>query len=931
RVFLGTEQPALAAAARWLIDQYAPGDRSTDDVGAGLDLAQVLIVTPGGRASRRLFQTLVAACETRRLGPLTPPRTTTLGDLPEQLYEPTAQADAWAARLALAHALHEAPAEVVAAAFGTPPDNDDLAGWFRITDELSALINELAGEQVTAAGVAEQTGDERWRAIAALLDRYQQALDAQGLADRATQRRRALDEGRVSVSRDVVLLGVVEMPAITAALLDAVGDRVTALIHADPADAEAFDALGRLAVEAWAERRLELTEDCLRMADRPGDQALAVLEAIEAAAEEQPIGADQITVGFGEAELAPIIVRSLEMAGIEARQPPGHGLAESRPALLLRAAATFLRTRRFDDLAELVRHPDLDLAPDGVAHWQTLLDEYLTEHVQARVTARWFGRHAASLKAVYDNLMSKLPDQPDRPRPLPAWAEPLLGMLQSVYGHHELSRGKPEQASLLAALSMLADAIEALGEVDAARPFVPKVTAAEAIELLLGQIADQVVPGEPDRAAVEVLGYLELPLDDAPVTIITGFNEGAIPASRTADALLPDSLRTRLGLPDNRARYARDLYVLHTITREKPGAVLIAGQRSAEGDPLLPSRLMLACDEATMVDRLHRFYDETPRPVAPPLIAPGRDDDFGLLLPPVRPVEPPLSKLRVTAFRDYLACPYRFYLRHVLGLEGLDDDAVEMSGSVFGTLAHRVFRAFGQSDLAPATDAPSIAAFLRDRLTQEADQVFGQEPTAAVRLQLQQLEERLERFALAQAAEAAAGWRILPEQLEQKHEATMGVDDQPFTITGQIDRIDEHPELGYRIIDYKSADTAKAPDDVHLAGPRQDKRWIDLQLPLYRVLAGSSGIRGAVWLGYALLPRKLTEVGYAWAAWDADQLTEAEEVARGVIRAVRAGRFWPPGDAPDYDDAYAAICADRAPDRSVLIARSSGASGVSDA
>jgi len=952
RVFLGTDQPALKAAAQWLIDRYAADQRKPS---LGLDLAEVLIVTPGGRAARRLIQALVAACESQRLGPLSPPRTATLGDLPEQLYAPVGLADAWAARLALAHALHEAPADQVAAALGTPPEADDLPGWFRIADELAELRDELAGEQVPPAAVAEQTGDERWRAIAALLERYEQALAEQGLADQAMQRRRALDEQRVTTGRDVVLLGVVEMPAITAAMLEAVADRVTVLVHADARDAEAFDALGRLEVDAWAERRLALEDDRLWIADRPADQAWAVLRAIEDAGEAQPIGADQITVGFGEAELAPTIVRSLEMSGIAARQPPGHDLAESRPALLLRVAATFLRTRRFDDLAELVRHPDLELAPEGVAHWQTLLDEYLTEHVQARVTARWFGRHAATLKAVYDNLMSKLPDQPaprnssqlrkssqprksshprhsSHPRPLPAWAEPLLGMLQSVYGHLELSRAAPQQASLLAALSMLADAIETLGEVDAQRPFVPKVTAAEAIELLLGQIAKQVVPSEPDRAAVEVLGYLELPLDDAPVTIIAGFNEGAIPSSRTADALLPDSLRASLGLPDNRTRYARDLYVLHTITREKPGTVLIAGQRSAEGDPLLPSRLMLACDEATMVDRLHRFYDEAPRPVAPPLIAPGREDDFGLLLPPVRPIDPPPGKLRVTAFRDYLACPYRFYLRHVLGLEGIDDEAVEMSGSVFGTLAHRVLRAFGQSDRAAATDASSIAALLRDRLAQEADEVFGREPTAAVRLQLQQLEERLDRFAVVQAAEAAAGWRILPDHLEQKHEAALRVDDQPFVITGQIDRIDAHPELGYRIIDYKTADTAKDPDKTHLAGPRDDKRWIDLQLPLYQVLAGTSaGVHGTVWLGYALLPRKLTEVGFSWASWDADQLAEAQEVAMDVIRAVRAGVFWPPSDAPDYDDPYAGICADRVPDRLGLIARSGDGSGVGDA
>ncbi len=925
RVFLGTGQPALAAAAAWLCARYAQPD------GRGADLSGLCVVTPGRRATRRLIQALVTACETGGYGPLTPPRTATIGELPELLYEPQGLADAWTARLAMADALRTAPSDIVATALGEPPVAQDTAGWFRLGDELAALAEELSGELLTAADVLAGGGDERWRAIEALLQRYHDALAAEGLADRATQRHRALETQRLAAPVDLVLLGVVEMPAITAAMLEAVAPRVTPLVHADAAEAEAFDALGRLHVEVWSERRLGLDDERLVITDRPGDQAVAVLRVIEAAAAAEPIGADQVTVGVGDAALAPIVARALEMSGIAARTPPGRSLAESRPALLLDAAATFLQTERFDDLAELVRHPDLDLAPEGVAHWQTLLDEYLTEHVQARVTTKWFGRHAASLKAVYDRLMTLMPASPKRSRPLGEWADDLLALLAGVYGRQQLAPNNPSEALLLDALTQLADAVASMGELDATRPFVPAVTASEAIELLLGQIAAGVVPGEPERAAVEVLGYLELPLDDAPVTIITGFNEGAIPSSRTSDALLPDTLRARLGMSDNRARYARDLYVLHTLTREKPGTVLIAGRRSAEGDPLLPSRLMLACDEQTMVDRLHRFYDETPAPVAPPLIVPGRADDLGLLLPPVRPVDPPLSKLRVTAFRDYLACPYRFYLRHVLGLEGLSDEAVEMSGSVFGTLAHRVLRAFGQSDLAAATDAPSIATFLHDRLAQEADHVFGDEPTAAVRLQLQQLEERLPRFAHAQAAEAAAGWRILPEHIEQRREATMKVDGQPFTITGQIDRIDAHPELGYRIIDYKTADTTRLPDAIHLAGPRDQKRWIDLQLPLYRVLAAHAGVGEAVSLGYALLPRKLTEVGFVWASWEAEQLAEAEEVALGVIREVRAGRFWPPGETPDYDDAYAAICADRVPDRDALIRRSAAEGGAIDA
>ena len=69
-----------------------------------------------------------------------------------------------------------------------------------------------------------------------------------------------------------------------------------------------------------------------------------------------------------------------------------------------------------------------------------------------------------------------------------------------------------------------------------------------AIRLLLAQIeSSQCVPLS-DPAAIEMFGWLELPLHTAPAMIVTSFNEGFVPTSVNADMFLPNRLRRRLGL-----------------------------------------------------------------------------------------------------------------------------------------------------------------------------------------------------------------------------------------------------------------------------------------------------------------------------------------------------------------------------------------------
>src|SRR5690606_25662206 len=193
-------------------------------------------------------------------------------------------------------------------------------------------------------------------------------------------------------------------------------------------------------------------------------------------------------------------------------------------------------------------------------------------------------------------------------------------------------------------------------------------------------------------------------------------------------------------------------------------------RRDGRGDPLLPSRLALACEARTIAGRIESFFD--PQNVPPPLPAfgpVGIDDDASgvsqLLIPRPRPLPEPKCILSVTSFRDYLLCPYRYYLRHVLRLGGIDDDVEELPGNVFGTLLHDVLADFGRSELKAATAPSPISEFLVERFRDLARRRFGSSRPAAVAVQIEQGVARLEAFAQWQADWAARGWSI--EQVEQ--------------------------------------------------------------------------------------------------------------------------------------------------------------------
>src|SRR5262249_39123545 len=120
------------------------------------------------------------------------------------------------------------------------------------------------------------------------------------------------------------------------------------------------------------------------------------------------------------------------------------------------------------------------------------------------------------------------------------------------------------------------------------------VSAADAFQIGLDPVAEETLPPPADPEAVELLGWLELPLDDSPALAVTSFNEGFVPQSSHADAFLPDRLRRELGLLHNERRYARDAYAASVLCHTRRELRLIFARQNTNEDPMQPSRLVFA-------------------------------------------------------------------------------------------------------------------------------------------------------------------------------------------------------------------------------------------------------------------------------------------------------------------------------------------------
>jgi ATP-dependent helicase/nuclease subunit B len=939
RVFLGWDRPLCETVPEWLLAQGTPGL---------IDLRGTVVGMPTRQSSWRLRAALPLAAHDRHGAALLAPEIVTASVLISPPPRP-GRASEIQSLLAWRHVLLAAPAgDLDAFLGGQRPASGSWA--LPIARRLIGLRRELADGALTIGEVAacgvELVESERWQAMAELERRYLDCLASWKLSDALAEQIAYARAGHLAPDvQRVVLAAVPDPPRLLLTLLQAWagnGGTVVVLVAAPPDEAGAFDAWGRPLPDAWDNRNIALDDRDIVLAANPEDQAACIAgllkDGLAGRTADHTGTRPTLAIGVPDRETVAPVQRELAALGLPAFDPQNRPLSDTPLFRLVQALLAWRVRPGYAETATLLRHPDVLAAlpdPDDVLRE---LDDVQAERLPVTFAdLRRAARHPAGgntharpperLAAALDHL-----DAWSGLRDASSLATSLRNALQSIYAQRLLHPGQAADTAFQQAGEVIDQALRELADAEAAGQ-----AGADAATVLLARLQDATIKSERACEPLDLEGWLELAWNPAPVLCVAGMNEGFVPDGHVGDLFLPDSLRRQLGLRDDRLRVARDAYVLAALCAQRsnpaatppPRVVLLVGKRANAGDPLRPSRLLFRCPDDVLVRRARNLFRDPP----PVRTAAAHAVSFTLdptRVPPACLTQRLPGRISPTAFRDYLQCPLRFYLKRVLQMESQDDRAREPDARGFGNLCHAVVEAMARDPgrIWACGDAARLSEWLARQLDAAAAAQYGARPWLGVTLAIETATRRLHAFAAQQVAWHAAGWEII-ECETARHSTTLN----GVTVGGRIDRIDRHRDGSICVLDYKTADQAKPPSESHLAPagddadlpeailsrefveglgrsdesggrtPARSKRWTDLQLPLYReMLRATQG--PDVRIGHILLPAARGETSFAvWDSYSDALHGHALACAAAVIRRISDGIFWPPAARPPrYDD-----------------------------
>jgi len=903
-ILLGWNQPLLHSASEWLL---APRN-----VAQAPDLSGLIVVVRGRRAGRRLLELLALRCaEAGSI--LVPPEILTASSLVRRLTRSQAgepeRADPLACALAWAEAIKRADETQRDKLFRRPGNTEPgpgLGALVGLGRHLHRVWSELGGGGLTFHDVKTVLAERfphiadfeipRWEVLERLHDVAAEILDGHGLVDPTDFLIRKARSGDLVPGRSVVLVGVAEMPRVVSEFLKRLPVPPIPLVFAPETEREGFDDLGVLKPSHWENRNIELVAGEIHAVERDRDQALRVAQIVKAW-NDAGIAPDQITVAVPDANALPRLREALETEEFQVRSAQGRPTSDAPAFQLLQEVAAYLdhspdEPPQYDAVAALARYPDLPGV--GSALWPAL-DQFSTIHLPARFDpdsviepSEHVHRIQQTLLRVIDLDAGEL-----KPSQMAGWT---LQFLNRIYGERQEHANSPEGRLAVQGLHLLRDLLDET--IQGRLPWPSEVRPADFLSVILAFLGEQPVPEPSAPGAIQVVGWLELIEDDAPAVVVTSFHEGAVPESISSDPFLPGSLRQALALSDNAMRFARDAYalagVLGSRSEGRGGIALIASRFDPGENPVRPSRLLLAGLHGEALAR-RVWHLAGRRPPEPQLPIEG-GTGFGAASVGIHP---PIERVHVTAFRQYIESPRKFYFQQVLRLKAENDSATELESKDVGTLIHEVLAAFG-SDLKvrDTSDEKVIEDFIFSQLDKNVRDRFGRWAQPAVEIQIEEVRKRLAGFIPTQAALRQQGWTIRYVEGAARLECNIAAEAPPGTlrVTGKIDRIDYHEsEEKWRIIDYKTSAKGREPHREHR---KKSGQWKDLQLPLYLKLAAPYALSewGATLtpenceLTYFLLPEE--EGGSRISApFPADMVEEGWTEAANLAAKILRGEF----------------------------------------
>ena len=557
RHFLPWDRPLLPQAVAFLAGDWRGG--------APLDLAAVLVVVPTRQSGRRLREAIAGHAAARGQAAF-PPRVLA----PDGLVVPAAGTDTASpleSLLAWTEIFRGLDLAGFREVFPVDPPAQNFAWALRLAQEFAHLQRSLAETGLRLADVPAGAGadfpeTERWRQIAALEQLHAARLAALGRRDgQAAKIWRAAAPVLPDGIERVVLLGTPDpLPlALQALAVHARNVPVDVVVFAPAAEASAFDGWGRPLDAAWTGRVLELAdfERRVQVCADPAAQAERMVAVARSYGEPEGV----LGVGVADPEVRPLLEAGLRHAGLAGFNPEGRARHGDGLFQLLAALAGLAREDSFAAIGALARCPDfLEFlrsrhgAGFSAARALAGLDELHAEHLPPDLAEA--SRHApdSEVLAAAAELRAVL-----NTGTFPANAAAALEM---IFSGRRFDLVRPGDALAAEAAGAWTDVMR---ETKAAAARFEGVTNAEWWDVALHLYGGDSRTEEKPAGAVELSGWLELLWEDAPHLLIAGLNDGRVPDAVVGDPFLPESLRERVGLKTNAARFARDAYLLAAL------------------------------------------------------------------------------------------------------------------------------------------------------------------------------------------------------------------------------------------------------------------------------------------------------------------------------------------------------------------------------
>ncbi len=921
RHFLGWDKPFLLEASKWLQDNCLQME-----LGSNHDC---VVVVSSSSAARRLQSLLVEEASVHGRAINLPRVVTTSSFLRELHQDYNHVASNSIVHIATASVLRSSTRDELKPLLGLMEENFDnqpFSFWLAAAKEVQAVASEcLAGGYSTDTSTWPQEAQliltaktkSRFNAICRVQDAVQKFLESNSLQTQEQAWSTFLSSGYQSTKR-IVLLATTDLHNIVCQAVRHcanTGSEIHAVVRAPKSYASYFDDIGCLCVDLWNQEHISISESSLHVAGSPSDQAIKVLEQCKG-----EYAVDEFTVAVTSEESIGYIRRQFEGHGFATRFAGGTSAASSSEYALVEAVCLFLRTKSFNSYASLVRHPYiariLHITSSELHH----LDAYFNNHIPNYIGKTWFVPKGVSehvdVRPVVD-LHSRIY----------SWLKVLIGAARmdvhscakivrdffiQVYGEEKLE----QKSKRLAVLGHIFSALDVLSSLPQnITESVGDIAPVDAFDFILAELAGSSIPEYPNENAIEIVGWLDSMLDDSPHLCVVGMDSSLVSSASIGHSLIPGALRQALGLLTVERKLARDTHAIVAMQKEREidGQIdWIIARKTAGGDLLAPNPLLLRCENddelAARTNKLLIDAGSEKLSIPPESLNAETSSTIPVLKIP-KPSEicvKPINRISVTAFKNYLSCSYRFWLRHVLRVDEESDDLSELDYSHFGTLVHRVLESFGKDiEVRDETSADLIRAYLFKSVDATVELLFGKYPLDTIKVQAEMAKHRLSIFADLQARRARQGWKIT--DTERKIEWQQGTKEEPFTVVGKIDRIDTHEDGSVQLLDYKTGSTKT--EKLHC----KDGQWIDLQLPIYRHLAVSAGYdMSKIETGLILIGSKEQLVQFDFPNWTEEEFDTADSQIEFVIKQVKDMIFAeePNSNAPQFSEGLSWICQD---------------------